>query len=181
MSLRKGILVVAAVLGLGVAQASAAPITVDGGWYEFGFGGVGSEGFPCPACTPSDPVSANPGDAPWTFSGPATITLLDLFIAGDQFELFDFGVSLGVTSAPSGSSSCGNAIATCLADLDNSRLIVNVGAGDHSLTITTLASPVGGGAAVFRADSVPEPASIVLLGAGLAGLAVARRRRQSKA
>jgi len=181
MSLRRGILVVAAVLALGAAPASAGPIAIDGGWYEFGFGGVGTFGGTGVGFVPTIPPSNIADDAPWTFSGEGTFTVLDLFLSVDQFELFDFGVSLGLTSAPVDGGACGGNIACAEGDARYSSLSVDLGAGDHSITIQHVAGAPG--AAVFRVDTpVPEPASALLLGAGLAGLVVrARRRRQSKA
>ena len=160
--------------------ASAGPIAVDGPWYEFGFAGVGSPGGDCSGCSGTVPASVNAGNAPWTFSGPATVTVLDLFLSGDRFELFDNLVSVGITSAPVAGDDCSGNIACALADPDFSRLVVSLGAGNHSLTINTLASPFGGGAAVFQVRT-PEPTSMLLLGSGLAGVAARIRRRRKTA
>ena len=173
-------------LVLPAKPAFATPIQADGSWYEFLFDAGGAATGCFGGCTATiNPTASDPLTAPWTFSGPAMVTVLDLFLSGDTFELFDNLVSLGISSAPIGGGGCGNDIGCALADPFYSRLVVTLGDGAHSLTITNVDSAVsGGGAAVFRvapSSSVPEPSSVWLIATGLAALvAGSRRRRQNK-
>ena len=159
-------------------SAFATAITADGTWLQFGF----DEGGPAEACFgcvgTTNPGASEAPVPPWTFSGPAVVTVLDLFLSIDTFELFDNLVSLGISSAPVAGGGCGNDINCALADLSYSRLVVDLGPGAHSLTINHVAGVEG--SAVFRAASstalpVPEPASLILLACGLAGAVVRRR------
>ena len=175
-------------------SASAGPITADGTWYQFVFnaGGAGTGCFG--GCLSTlNPVATDALAPPWTFSGDATVTVLDLFIQGDTFELFDNLVSLGVSSVPGDDNTCANNIGCALADPDYSRLVVALGAGPHSLTISNLSSAIpSGGAAVFQVapstvtspnpipSAVPEPASLLLVASGVAGCAARLRFRRRK-
>jgi hypothetical protein len=180
---------IALLLGLST-QAQAVPITVDNpDWYEFRFGGTGSDASGClpSGCTPSNSGNSEfVGDSPWTFSAAGLVELFvtDAFLSGDIFEVFDFGVSVGTTSfASTGATTCGSDPVDCYADANFSSGSFLLGAGDHSLTFSMVASPYGGGAAFFRVDSiiagVPEPSALALLGLGLVGLGFARQRKQS--
>jgi hypothetical protein len=172
-----------ALLVLGAMALSAAPtfataIAVDGSWHEFGFGGVGSFATACTACVPTtNPVADQGTTAPWTFNGPAVLTVLDLFLSVDRFQVFDNNVSIGLTSAETAGSDCGGDIGVCMGNAAFSRGFFALGAGSHSITIQMVDSGQGGGAAVLRAAAVPEASTLPLLGLGLGLLGFVARKR----
>src|SRR6185503_13661924 len=102
-----------AIMTTAIALAFAAPAMADpipfGTWLEFGFGTAGT---PATGCDPADPSggfcissSGTPttflGAPPWTFQAPvqgAVLLVTDAFLAGDRFQVFDFGLSIGLTS-----------------------------------------------------------------------------------
>jgi hypothetical protein len=163
--------------GLIAAVASAVPIAV-GQWYEFGFTGTGGDALITGAGTVPGVLSIQVGDPPWTFTCATTceLTVTDGFQAIDQFQFFDFGASLGDTSAPSGdpAHNCGNDELGCLADPQMSHGMFLLAAGDHSITGTHLLGMPG--AAFFIVSAVPEPGSLMLIGVGLLALVGIRRR-----
>ncbi|MEP7364097.1 MAG: PEP-CTERM sorting domain-containing protein [Acidobacteriota bacterium] len=159
-----------ATLVLTSSPAFSAAIATDGTYYEFGFAGVGSSGTACAGCTPTNPASDPTVDPPWTFSGPGTLFVLDLFLSVDQFDLYDFGVLLGTTSVPTSGGGCGNDIACAILDAQYSRGTFLLGGGNHSLTIVQTAGQTGAAVFSVNAGEVPEPSSYALLGLGLAAL-----------
>src|SRR5262249_9240157 len=112
----------------------------------------------------------------FTCATACTLVVTDGFIAIDKFELFDFGISVGSTSDPSGdrAHSCSNDELACLADPQMSHGAFLLAAGDHSITgIHLIGTP---GAAFAIVPPVPDPATLALLGAGLLMLVGVRRR-----
>lgn len=181
----KTLQVVAVVLVLAafaVAPAGATVIGLDQ-WYTFGFGAPntpavdGAGGFVLGQNSlPSGPPS-------WDLVAPkhgALFTVTDGFQQGDHFEVFDFGVSIGMTPdvLTDGAHTCGNNEPGCLADPLMSHAVFALAPGNHQLTINVLDSPFGGGAAFFQAQAaIPEPATLLLIASGLVACGVFGRRR----
>jgi len=178
---------------LGFTISATASLIPDGGYLQFAFttAGVSATGcFPADptgaVCLPSSgtPTTFAPAP-PWTFTAPATgalFTVVDAFEAGDRFQVFDFGASLGLTSAPVGSADCGNDPVPCLAAAGTSKGTFTLAPGDHSITIVSTLAPLGRGSGYFRVDliPVPEPVSWVLSCAGLGLLVMFRRRSRTR-
>jgi hypothetical protein len=172
----------ASLLVMSCSSIFAGTITTDGTWYEFLFEGAGSQAYAGGTATPgTNPDSVALDNAPWTFSGPAVLNVLDLFSSGDRFEAFDGAVSLGLTSEASEGGSCYSDITCALGDSRYSFGTFALGSGDHSITILVNSTPFNGGAAVLQAVATeaqaPEPGTMLLVGAGLSVLGLARRKR----
>ena len=178
------------------APAFAGPIPFDT-YLQFSFSDVGT---PAAGCDPADPAGAfcipSSGtptsflDAPaWTFADSALLTIIDAFTSGDRFELFDFGVSLGLSSMPGIDADCGDDPLVCLANSSMSRFEIALGAGPHSLAITPAqTADFGGSAYLHLAHSsveptpVPEPSTFWLMAVTLlaiGGLKTGRARAGS--
>ena len=174
-----------------VGSVHAGPIPTDT-YLEFSFTDAD---VPAVGCDPADPAGAfcipSSGAAsdfldapPWTFTlgAAGTLRVTDAFEAGDRFEVFDFGASLGLTSAP-GTGDCGDDPVICLADASMSSGAFALAAGSHAITLIPRLSG-GGGVGYLLVDAgggggtVPEPSSALLAAlAGIAGAMSLRGRR----
>ncbi len=181
----------AALAALFTAPAAAGPIQL-GVFQEFAFSTAGTPATGCDPADPAGPFCIPSGGTPtsflsappWTFLAPvqgAVLIVTDAFDAGDRFQVFDFGISLGLTSVPIGNGDCGDDPVVCLANAGISKGSFNLAAGNHSITITPTLAPVGGGSGYLRADAVPEPVTWMLFGSGLIAVALFRRGHIARA
>lgn len=172
--------------------AHAGPISLDT-YYQFSFESAGSPAIGCdpadpagPACIPSSGTPTTFLDAPpWTFSAPAgglTLGVTDAFSAGDRFEIFNGGTSIGFTSAFNAAGDCSDDPVVCFSDANMSRGFFTLSEGSYSITIvpTNVAADLGGTGYLIAAR-VPEPTSVLLLAAaGIAGWTTVPRRRRTR-
>ena len=140
-------------------------LTVDGNWNSFSWSGT---------------LPIDMQETPFTFSGPAVLDVTDAQCLGDRFEVFDNGMSVGLTSAPSSDPACtvfvGSPPAGCDPGFMNpgfSSGTFSLGTGAHSIVIRTLAGSFNFGASCLRASpGVPTLPILALVLLGLAVLAM---------
>jgi PEP-CTERM motif len=202
MSLRNILLAGAAAAAVGVgspaAYAGLTPTLSTNQWYTGAFGSSNNTALYGPGYSgqtgTNGPVlpsgSANAvmlPDGTWAFNLPYGGTLLatDVELSGDQFEFFANSVAVGTTSTPTDSATnVGENIGDALANPDFSSGTFTLPAGSDVIITGELVTTVGPGDFDFivQADSAPigtpEPATLSVLGAGLAGLGAIRRRRK---
>ncbi|MBV9387019.1 MAG: PEP-CTERM sorting domain-containing protein [Chroococcidiopsidaceae cyanobacterium CP_BM_ER_R8_30] len=165
----------------------AESITVNGPWYEFSFAQVGQDAsgcFPADAngidCIPSPSGnSVSAGTAPWVYTSQSdtVLTVTDVSLRGDAFEVFDNGVSIGTTPTVATGGGCGDDPVPCLADPLVSHKSFLLAPGNSSIAIqpTAILAP---GSAYFQVETVPEPSTIFLNAIGLpAFFALSRKQR----
>jgi hypothetical protein len=167
-------LLTAGFLVFSVTQAWAIPLTVGSSPQLFEFtGGVG--------------WIDNPIDGyQLTLSGSTRIDITDRLMIGDQYRLFVNGVALMTTSTPSnylnGAQTGTNTFDEAWANpfLSKGTLYLTAGVYDLDIKVLRVASGVDYGSGFIRATSVPEPSTLLMLGAGILGLGLFQYRKWSR-
>lgn len=167
-------LLTAGFLVFSVTQAWAIPLTVGSSPQLFEF--IGGTGW-----------IDNPADGyQLTLTGSTRIDITDRLMIGDQYRLFVNGVALMTTSTPSiwldgvqtGTTTFDQAWANPF--LSKGSLYLTAGTYDLDISVIRVASGVNYGSGFIRATSVPEPSTLLMLGAGILGLGLFQYRKWSR-
>jgi len=155
-----------AVLLLLVSQsAQASTLGAGTGWQQFDW----AAGAPAPT---------SPSPWEWDSSIGTFLTVTDCFIAGDRFDVSDWGTSLGLTSEPSGTDWSSDPDFTSTDPRWSSR-VYTMAPGSHSVEILVVQNPYNYGSGYLRLDAAPGLPAFALVGAApLLGGLLRRFRRK---
>ncbi|WOI52306.1 hypothetical protein [Parvularcula sp. LCG005] len=165
-------------LALLTASSYAIPLTLDSDWQYFAFEGEGSS-----FSTTFE----------FTLTETAYLAVTDAYLAGDQFEIFLNGDSIGLTSVPLGfEDEIDDDFDFAFGSMLWSSAEIALSPGTYVLSGLAALSPFDGGGAALQLSStalggpafitseVPIPAAAVLFGTALiAGSATRIRRRKT--
>jgi hypothetical protein len=129
----------------------------------------------------------NPADGyQITLTGSTRIDIVDRLMIGDQYRLYVNGVAMMTTSLPpnwlNGTQTNTTTFDQAWANpfLSKGSLYLGAGVYDLDLYAVRVASGVTYGSGFIRATSVPEPSTLLMLGAGILGLGLFQYRKWSR-
>jgi len=162
-------------LWLVIGSAGAASLA-SGSWSSFDF-------YDDIDNTPWVDGALSPATFEFSLADDGILTVADGGFAGDRFEVFANGVSLGETSLPdagAGDASFDLDFDAALADPRWSSARFHLAAGDYMISgrATAFATGTFGGTGAVMLTPVPEPESVALMGVG--GLMVAAALRRAR-
>lgn len=170
---RAAAVALAVAMGLAGGTAKADPITVGAGWYGFCAFGEGEGAF---AGCQNEGVGEAGNTFTFTAAAPVYLQVADAFLVGDVFRLVIDGQDYFGSTPGSGTetSNPDEAFGSGYYSIINLAL----DAGSYSFDIFGYTMPFGAGGAYVQVVNQPvsEPAALALLGAGLIGLGMMRRR-----